>query len=173
MGEQNSFEVSMEFKGKTFLFDEPNLQNLKEKFYYNGTLGLVFGEDTLLRDTRTGSEVRCSAGELWDVLMKAEGKLRKLREQFYEEQLRERTERVKETERKQKHRQEVERVARERLFDAGLRRVEVIYHDETYIQLKGEKRHWFRKCSCIKTFKIEKNADRGTWFLLPVNGGVL
>ncbi|QZA69063.1 hypothetical protein 010DV004_126 [Bacillus phage 010DV004] len=179
MIEKKYFEVTLDFKGKPFLFDESSLTELKQSYLGlgRGTIGLYFGEDSTLGDTRTGSKVNCSAGELWDLLMKAEFKLKELRQEFHNEQLRELAEqgkKAKELKRKEKHRQEVERVAREQLFDAGFRRVKVLYHDETYIQLSGEKRHWFSKRSYVKTFKIEKkNADRGTWFLLPVSEGVL
>ncbi|QZA69623.1 hypothetical protein 035JT004_125 [Bacillus phage 035JT004] len=184
MSEKKYFEVTLDFKGKPFLFDETSLTELKQSYLGlgRGTIGLYFGEDSTLSDTRTGSEVDCSAVELWDLLRKAEGKLKELRQEFHKEQLRELAEQGKkeqELKRKEKHRQEVERVAREQLFDAGFRRVKVIYHDKTYIQLKGEKRHWFSKRSYVKTFEIvtKKTTDNfgyaGDWFLMPVSEGRL
>lgn len=184
MVEKKYFEVALDFKGKPFLFDKSSLTALKESYLGlgRGTIGLYFGEDSTLSDTRTGSEVNCSAVELWNLLRKAEGKLKELRQEFHKEQLKEMREQSAEAERlkrKQKHKEEVERVARERLFDAGFRRVEVLYHDEKYIQLVGEKRHWFSKRSYVKTFVIvtRKTTDNfgyaGDWFLMPVSKGML
>lgn len=152
MVEKKYFEVALDFKGKPFLFDKSSLTALKESYLGlgRGTIGLYFGEDSTLSDTRTGSEVNCSARELWDLLMKAEFKLKELRQEFHKEQLRELRE----------QRAEAERIKRKQ-------------------KLVGEKRHWFSKRSYVKTFEIvtKKTTDNfgyaGDWFLMPVSKGML
>ncbi|UPI12910.1 hypothetical protein [Bacillus phage SBSphiJ5] len=156
MSEQTKFEVTVTFKEKSFVLDEEIIRYLKEKFYFKGPIGLVYGEDTLLRDTRTGEEVTCSAAELWNLLMSAEGKLRELKKEYHEERRRRLNEYCKELEEAKQIRekeQELRLFVERRVRELGFRDPLYVYENEKYIQYKGKKRRWFREKIHTITFQ--------------------